>query len=90
MLCSTTQNKLNKGKLCKACFNEEKIPPNNKQNAENPINEKVNGTTADDKDVSLNDRKIIDLIKQNMYQEKQWHAEVVPLLKDQISFLKNE
>ena len=89
-LCSIVQNKLNKGKLCKTCFNDQKTAANNKQTVGNLVNEKINSNTDNDNDICLDDRNIIDLIKQNMHLEKQWHAEVVGLLKDQVSFLKNE
>ena len=41
-------------------------------------------------DFLLNDRYMIDLIKENMLQERKWHAEIVALLKGQISFLETE
>ena len=39
------QNKLNKGKLCKTCFNDQKTAANNKQTVGNLGKEKINSNT---------------------------------------------
>ena len=83
--CSNKQSKLNRGRLCRACFNNI-----------NDVN-KTNSLTCEDANTddvvnepSFNDRQIIDLIKENMTQEKKWNEERTQLLLSQIEFLKSE
>ena len=40
--------------------------------------------------ILLNNRNLMDLIKDNMLQEKRWNAEITQLLKGQIIHLKSE
>ena len=74
--CNYTQSRLNKGALCKRCF-QQKINP------VNPVNE-----ASIDK--SCDDRSILDLIKGSMLQEKECNAEIKHILQEQITFLKQE
>ena len=71
--CSYVQAKLNKGDLCKSCFD-------------------LNAAHCSI-DVDFNcqsDRSMVDIIKENMIQEKIWNDNIQTLLKDQIKFLKSE
>ena len=80
--CNNVQAKLNKRKLCKKCHNN--------------YNDQNKGIDLKDQlDESINmqlpkDRSIIDLIKENMEQEKKWNVEVISMLRDQIDYLKND
>ena len=40
--------------------------------------------------MQLPNDSIIDLIKENMEQEKKWNVEVISMLRDQIDYLKND
>ena len=75
--CSKVQAKLCKGALCKPC-----------------LNKKINGDSMainiDVGDSLSSNRLVIDMIKENMTQERQWNAEIISHLKDSIEHLKNE
>ena len=73
--CETVQSKLNKGKLCKKC--------NNNSEANTQHNESTDYTP-------LEDRNLIDMIKETMVKEARLNNEIIIVLKDQIEFLKDE
>ena len=83
-----------------SCFNDKQMDSINKKNVDvstedNDIicdNSQPNAEHTDIpiNDFLLNDRYMIDLIKENMLQEGKWHAEIVALFKGQISFLETE
>ena len=75
--CSKVQSKLCKGALCKPCFNKN-------------INGDSIAINIDGNDSLNRDRLVIDMIKENMTQERQWNAEIILLLKDSIEHLKYE
>ena len=81
--CNKTQAKLNKGQLCKDCFNK-KI---------NPMfctNTGMDDESDDNLDEMLNDRTLIDFIKENMMKEHIRHGEMFTILKEQVDYLKTE
>ena len=43
-----------------------------------------------EKDISINDRELIDVIKENMMQEKKWNMESIEMLKNEVEYLKVE
>ena len=75
--CSKVQAKLCKGAVCKPCFNKK-------------INGDSMATNIDVGDSLSSDRLVIDMIKENMTQERQWNAEIISHLKDSIEHLKHE
>ena len=58
-----------RGTLCKSCY----------QSKENNINNDgmENKEGKYEKDISINDRELIDVIKENMMQEKKWNMEII-------------
>ena len=43
-----------------------------------------------EKDISINDRELIDVIKENMMQGKMWNMEIIEMLKNEVEYLKVE
>ena len=82
--CSNKQSKLNRGKFCQVCFNDINCVNKNNSTFEHKNTDEVINET------SFNDRQIIDMIKENMIQEKKSNEERTQLLVDQIEFLKSE
>ena len=82
--CGKAQSRLNKGALCKECF-QEKINPSNNGSNSGSINQSrdYNNNVADDKTV-------FEIIKDTMYKERMWNEEMHVILKEQIDFLKKE
>lgn len=77
--CNAVQAQLNKGALCKKCFNN-KINPTD-----------VNMINDESIEIDpISDRSIIDLIKSQMVKETQWNNEINQVFKDQIVHLKSE
>ena len=81
--CNNVQAKLNKRKLCKKCHNNYNDQNKGIDLKEDQLDESINMQLP-------NDRSIIDLIKENMEQEKKWNVEVISMLRDQIDYLKND
>ena len=80
--CSNSQAKLNKGALCKPCF-QKKI--------HKVLDSSI--TSLDDDIINtedLHERDLINLIKDNMAQEKMFNTEIVTILKEQITHMKTE
>ena len=75
--CSKSQAKLNKGALCKSCFQKK-------------INKIMDTSAAIVREDEIHERNIIDLIKENMSQEKMLSSEIINILKDQIEHLKTD
>ena len=78
--CNAVQSRLNKGALCKKCFN-------------NKINVIENVATTNDDDIEnslIDDRSLIDMIKSQMAKEIQWNIEMTQIFKEQIEHLKGE
>ena len=74
--CNAAQSKLNKGALCKKCFN-------------NKINGTADVNTSNDEPIEslhTDDRSIIDLIKTQMTKEAQWNSEMSQVFKEQIDY----
>ena len=71
--CSYVQAKLNKGDLCKACYDLNTAQCSNDSDSN-----------------CLSDRSMVDMIKENMLQEKLWNDSIQSTLKDQVEFLKLE
>ena len=74
--CSQVKSKLNRGDLCKICF-DNKLANNN-------------SIASESVEVSLSNINVMDLIKENMTQEKQHNAEIISMLKEQIDHFKLE
>ena len=82
--CNAVQSKLNKGELCKKCFNDKINPTDNINNTNNTVND-------DPIEIDpMDDRSIIDLFKSQMIKEAQWNNEINQVLYDQIDYLKSE
>ena len=81
VICENVQAKLNKGDLCKDCFNEK--------DNRSVICEYTNDNSSNDVTI-IDDRTIMDIIKENMTQERRWNEEMTIVLKDQIEYLKDE
>ena len=79
--CSITQAKLNKGQLCKTCFSKMINPG---QDINTVKDDKMNDNGM------VNDRAIIDLIKENMMKEQIRNEEIIMVLKEQIVYMKTE
>lgn len=89
--CGKPQAKLNKGGFCKACFkikyNPEIIESVIKMtNSTDNIDESIDL----DHDEAINDRCMINVIKQSMLSERKWNDEMQAILKQQVEFLQNE
>ena len=89
--CSKSQAKLNKGGFCKACFkikyNPEIIESVIKMsNSTENIDESIDMGH----DETINDRCMINVIKQSMLSERKWNDEMQVILKQQVEFLQNE
>ena len=80
--CSNSQARLNKGALCKTCF-QRKIHKVMNSSRDNGTNEDINIA-------EVHEREVINLIKDNMSQEKAFNSEIVTLLKEQIEHMKTE
>ena len=89
--CNTFQSRLNKGALCKQCFNK-KIKPAiaNEKVKENNNFENKNDSLDDINYDSTNDRSIIDIIKESMIKERKLNADTESILLNQVEFLKQE
>ena len=88
--CNTFQSRLNKGALCKQCFNK-KIKPaiaNEKVNETNNFENK-NDSLDDINYDPTNDRCIIDIIKESMIKERKLN-DTQSMLLNQVEFLKQE
>lgn len=85
VVCETVQARLNDGDLCRLCFSDKDTEVLIKANYNN--DESSNGTN---KCLPSIEKGMIDLIKENMIQEKKWNLEITELLKDQINYLKND
>ena len=83
VICANVHAKLNKGNLCKQCFNEKD------NSLYNTINDNTNDTSLNDGTV-IDDRAIMDIIKENMAQERKWNEGMTMVLKNQIEYLKTE
>lgn len=85
--CGKTQSQLNKGALCKTCFNDKinKPIPTCTDGISNTNNEENN----DDGPI-IEDRNVIDFIKQHMIREQQWHEETLKHLREEVIYLKQE
>ena len=81
VICENVQAKLNKRNLCKDCFNEK--------DNRSVISEYTNDNSSNDVTI-IGDRTIMDIIKENMTQERRWNEEMAIVLKDQIEYLKDE
>ena len=79
--CNAVQSRLNKGALCKKCFN-------NKINTTDKLN------TCNDDPIEIDpindDRSIVDFIKSQMTKELELNNEINQVLRDQIIYLKSE
>ena len=73
--CETVQSKLTKGKFCKKCINNSDVNTHHNESTEY---------------TPLEDRSIIDMIKDTMVKEAKLNNEIAIVLKDQIEFLKAE
>lgn len=91
--CNKTQARFNKRGLCIICKNINSKDININDNASSSIDSNFNNileTKESNDHDPINDRKIIDLFKDNMIKEKTWNDEMQNLLKEQIEFLKSE
>ena len=67
--CNKSQSRLNRGDLCKECFD---IYKKSQLNIENTIVlDDINGNSIN------SDRSIIEMIKEHMLHETQWHNETL-------------
>ena len=88
--CSSYQSRLCKGRLCKECFNKNKKSKVTLNKNVHPID---NTEYSDDDELNksvLEDRNVINMIKESMLEEKAYNKEIIMLLKDQVDHLKNE
>ena len=76
---------MNKGKLCKKCFND-KFNDTQKETT----SETTNGNDSFICDELEADRSMIDLIKGQLEKESQMNFEIIQILKDQVDHLKSE
>ena len=88
--CNNIQSRLNKGALCKACFHKKINPSVSDVYNDDSISEKLDDSIDSNFEEISNNRSIIDIIKNNMSQERKWSEEMQMVLKDQIDFLKQE
>lgn len=92
--CNYVQNILNKGGLCKSCFNNKKIKLHNEpsKNSQNVLSSTQSGIVEDSKlgDSKSEDRYIMDILKEHMIKEKKHDIELTDILKENIIFLRNE
>ena len=84
MLCPFVQAKLNPGDLCKTCFGkhnkaDESSSDINRLSMEIPL-----------ADATPHERSIMELIRENMEQDKKRASEYTALLKEQIEYLKKD
>ena len=87
--CNKQQSRLNKGGLCKSCFHKKINPATPNDNNESILNNN-NGITDVNYDDQSNDRTMIDIIKQNMLNERKWNEDMQIILKEQLEFLRQE
>ena len=88
--CYTGQSRLNKGALCKNCFQKKVKSVDRNVESNGSVHSIDIKTTNDINSEPANDKSIIDLIKDNMCKEKKWNDEIQVILKDQVEFLKQE
>ena len=89
VICANVPVKLNKGNLCKECLNEKGNSAENTPVLYNTMSDNTNDTCLNDGTV-IDDRAIMDIIKENMTQEKKWNEEMTMILKNQIEYLKTK
>ena len=70
-----------RGALCKSCYQSNK-----RNNINNDGLENKEGKY--EKDISINDRELMDVIKENMMQEGKWNMEIIEMLKNEVEYLK--
>ena len=87
--CNSGQSKLNKGGLCKAWFHKNCNLVNTEQ-AITPTAHMLKIRLMRQIHWIIQDREIIDLIKDNMLKERTWYIDMQAVLKEQIEFLKQE
>ena len=89
--CNSCQSRLNKGALCKQCFNKKiKLPiANEKVNNSGNLDNKNDSATDLNYDPT-NDRSMIDVIKESMIKEREWNENTQTILFNQVEFLKQE
>ena len=83
--CNTTQSRLNKGGLCKRCF-QKKINPTITKADDNKhsTNMKETNDHASTKD------SLMEVMKDSMIKEKKLNEDMQKILMDQVEFLKKE
>ena len=54
------------------------------------VNDDVSNKNDDTNDTCDTDRTIIDIIKENMVNKKEYNVEIIKILKEQVEYLKNE
>ena len=84
--CSKSQSRLNNGGLCRSCF--QKKPNNDNANGNNELNS--SNTIIETNKIlgaeQANDRTMIDLIKDNMLNERKWNDDMQSILKNKLDF----
>lgn len=96
--CGYVQIKLNPGKLCKKCLEQKKARDTKNNTATDDINNDLIDPNEhnDDKNTEngfnnlIQDRSIMDIIKEFMFEEKLREAEMINVMKDQLEYLKCE
>ena len=72
------------------CFQNKINPPVDEIIINERNSDSIKETTDGNYQDIVNNRTMIDLIKDNMSNEKMWNEEVQTILKEQVDFLKNE
>ena len=100
--CNKAQSKLNQGNLCKSCFNQpndiyivkdsysDNATLNNSLNstANNSLNSTINPDVF--ANITLQEREVINIIKEHMLREQQQQKEYIQLLHNQLNYLKED
>ena len=86
--CNASQSRMNKGGLCKGCF-QKKINPSIANTEDNDCNISKSGDKINYHDPT-NDNNMIEFIKDSMIKEKKFNDDLQKILIDQVEFLKKE